>query len=273
MSIRVDCPCGRRIKAPDGKAGQTVRCMYCGRGLPVPEAQPQGAVPEPGVEDEVSAGAAPPAARHHRLPVLAIVLAIVALIDTAVVGVSISLVWLVADRAAEHAQDSLADAAAEQAADPADAVVRQLREEGKNITLNQVMDDKDGRRYRQIEYTDRAGARGLRRVDLGAGSVKTLDPSTKKEMERSRFILKVAATVGFLLAATALAKLACSIGFFMRRNWGRAGLAGLSGLQSAMVVAGVLAGGASPYLLASLVVNGMICFYFLSAPVRAACDE
>ena len=245
--------------------------MYCGRELPVPEVAPRGAGPE--VDEAVPIDPKPPVSSPHRLPILAIVLAIVALIDTAAVGVASVLIWIVSDRAAEQAQKALADAATDEAADPADAVVRQLRAEGMNITLNQVVNDKDGRRYRQIEYTDRAGTRGLRKIDLGGDSVKALDPSAKKELERSRFILRIDATVGFLLAAIALAKLACSIGFFMRRNWGRAGLAGLSGLQSAMVVTGVLAGGASPYLLTSLLVNGMICFYFLSSPVRAACDE
>jgi hypothetical protein len=243
--------------------------MYCGRTLPVPAVQPA----EPAVAREVSEDVPPVAARVHKLPILAIILAIVALVDTAAVGVANVLIWIVADGVATEAEKVLADAAAEEASDPADAVVRRLREEGKNVTLNRVLNDKDGRRYRQIEYTDQAGTRGIRRVDLGAGSVKTLDPALKKEMEHSRFVLKVAATVGFLLAAIALAKLACSIGFFLRRNWGRAGLAGLSGVQSALVITGVLAGGAKTYLLASLLVNGMVLFYFLSEPVRAACDE
>lgn len=64
MRIVVACPCGTKLKAPEGAAGKRIKCPKCGTGVTVPE-------PEPVPADEVvdlETPPAPPAPTEPHLP-------------------------------------------------------------------------------------------------------------------------------------------------------------------------------------------------------------
>jgi hypothetical protein len=74
-----------------------------------------------------------------------------------------------------------------------------------------------------------------------------------------------------LLGLVAASKIACAVGTFLRRDWGRSGMVMLAAVQSILLGVAVLMGGAESVTLVSLVVNGAIFFTFLTGRVRGAC--
>jgi hypothetical protein len=327
MPIPIACSCGRQFNAPDGLAGKSARCMYCGKSIPVPRSAPVrqeasfiavrcpcgkelkappslagkkakcpgcGAVLEiPAAAVEVVTLEAPAEEAPHalvggpperpvrhkplttlpaELPGPAIALAILGLLDTLVAGF-IAFLFIAASAvvtlATRHIEAERKDAAVRQA--PAEAALARLQAQGIRPTLNMTVKGADGKLSQRIEYTTREGDPRVEMIPLGEGPIETLTEDQRRTVEKAGTPGKIFGILGVVLGLVALGKIACSIGFFVRRGWGRSGLVGLAGLQAILVLVGVLTGVAKPVLLVSLAVNGAIFLYFLTPRVRAAC--
>ncbi len=279
--IAVRCACGKELKAPPSLAGKKAKCPGCAAVLEIPsaaveivtlDAPPQEEAPE-SVRSERAVREKPLASQPADLPGPAIALAILGIVDTLVAGF-IAFLFIGASAvvalAGKHVEAERKDAEVRQA--PAEAALARLHGQGIRPTLNMTEKGADGKLYQRIEYATREGVRKTEMIPLGEGPIETLTEDQRLTVEKASGAGKVFGILGVILGLVAVGKVACSIGFFVRRNWGRSGLVGLAAIQSILVTVGVLTGVAKPVMLVSLGVNAAILLYFLTPSVRAATD-
>ena len=298
--ISVSCSCGKTLKAPASAAGKTAKCPACGTPLTIPAPAPAGEpevdfdlVPKPpedpvegevvdaperparggtrlrrgGVRGAKPRGRAPRTRMRDRgpkkkaaMPGLAIMLVVLALIETFIIGlvaVGITLFGGLISGMSSDGGSGISQAVSE-------GVVEGLQDQGFTITRDEVIVDADGGKVRRIEFTTPDGQKGAQ--DLPA------EGFLGKELSGKGVALGgIIMIVGFGLMGVCFGKLLCSIGFFMKKNWGRIGLVVFCGLETVLLLLAVFAAGWSVISLLPLLVSGAILIYFLTPSVKAAC--